>query len=103
MLVIHAEFPVKREKTKDAKEAAERLVVGSRRESGVLEYLVTSDVEDENTPLFVERYEDGIFRCPLRERSTSRSLEALYLICSWANPWSRSSVYRVRKNWSSSR
>jgi len=57
-LVIHAEFPVKREKTKDAKEAAERLVVGSRRESGVLEYLVTSDVEDENTPLFVERYED---------------------------------------------
>jgi quinol monooxygenase YgiN len=59
MIVLHAAFPIKPEKREEALELAETLVEKSNAEDGMLDYRATTDVVEENTIRFFERYEDG--------------------------------------------
>lgn len=58
MIVLHASFPIKPDKRTEALELAETLVEQSNREEGMVDYRATTDVTDENTIRFFERYED---------------------------------------------
>lgn len=58
MLVIHATFPVDPDRRDEALELVEELAEDSREEDGVVDYRVTTDVEDPNVFRFFERYED---------------------------------------------
>ena len=58
MLVIHATFPIDPDRRDDALELVEELAEDSRAEDGVVDYRVTTDVEDPNVFRFFERYED---------------------------------------------
>jgi quinol monooxygenase YgiN len=59
MIVLHAAFPIDPEKREEALELVETLVEESNREAGMIDYRATTDVLDENTVRFFERYEDA--------------------------------------------
>ncbi len=59
MIVLHASFPIEPDKHADALELAETLVEASNREDGMIDYRATTDVIDDNTIRFFERYEDA--------------------------------------------
>jgi len=58
MLVVHATIPVDPAHRDRAVELMRTLAVESRAEEGVIDYRVTTDIEDENVFRIVERYED---------------------------------------------
>ncbi|RKD89097.1 putative quinol monooxygenase [Halopiger aswanensis] len=58
MLVIHATFPIDPDRRDDALELVADLAERSREEDGVVDYRVTTDVEDPNVFRIFERYED---------------------------------------------
>ena len=58
MIVIHADIPVKQEKRSKAIEMSHEIAEQSRKEAGVIEYRVATDIEDETVIRFFERYED---------------------------------------------
>ena len=58
MLVIHATFPIDPDSRDEALELVQDLAADSREEDGVVDYRVTTDVEDPNVFRFFERYED---------------------------------------------
>jgi quinol monooxygenase YgiN len=59
MIVLHAAFPIDPEKRDEALELADTLVERSNEESGMIDYRATTDIRDENTIRFFERYEDA--------------------------------------------
>lgn len=59
MIVLHAAFPIKPDKLDVALELTDHLVVESNQEPGLIDYRATTDIQDENTIRFFERYEDG--------------------------------------------
>lgn len=58
MLVIHATFPIDPDSRDEALELAQTLAEHSREEDGVVDYRVTTDIEDPNVLRFFEQYED---------------------------------------------
>jgi len=58
MLVIHATFPIDPEHRGEAIDLARELAAASRDEDGILEYRVTTDIDDQNLLRFIEQYED---------------------------------------------
>lgn len=58
MIIIHSEVPVKPDSRTAAIELLEGIAERSRAESGVIDYRVTSDLEDPNTLRIIEQYED---------------------------------------------
>ncbi|MFC7176151.1 putative quinol monooxygenase [Halosegnis marinus] len=58
MIVQHATIPIDPESRDAAVEALTELGEASRAEEGVVEYRVTTDIDDENTVRIVEQYED---------------------------------------------
>jgi quinol monooxygenase YgiN len=58
MIVMHAELPVDPEHREEAIERVEELAVESRAEDGVIEYRVTTDIEDTDVIRVIEQYED---------------------------------------------
>lgn len=58
MIVIHSEVPVEPESRAEAVELLEEIAARSRAEPGVINYRVTSDLEDPNTLRIIERYEN---------------------------------------------
>jgi quinol monooxygenase YgiN len=58
MIVIHSDVPVKPDSRTAAIELLEDIADRSRAESGVVDYRVTSDLEDPNTLRIIEQYED---------------------------------------------
>ncbi|WP_135820891.1 putative quinol monooxygenase [Halostella litorea] len=59
MIVVHAAFPIDPDHWDEAMDLVETLVAESNEEPGTIDYRATTDVVDENTIRFVERYEDG--------------------------------------------
>ena len=59
MIVLHAAFPIDPDRREEAIDLAETLVEESNQETGTIEYRATTDVTDENTIRFFERYEDA--------------------------------------------
>jgi len=59
MLVVHAVFPIKEERRKEALELIDTLVDESNEEEGMIQYRATTDVQDPNTVRFFEQYEDA--------------------------------------------
>jgi quinol monooxygenase YgiN len=59
MIVLHAAFPIDPDGREEALDLAETLVEKSNQETGTIEYRATTDVADENTLRFFERYEDA--------------------------------------------
>lgn len=58
MIVIHAKFPIDPEHRDEAIEHLQSLAQHSRREDGVIDYRVTTDVEEPNLFRLFEQYED---------------------------------------------
>lgn len=58
MIVIHATFPIDSGHRDEAVDRARELAEQSRQEDGTVEYRVATDIEDESTLRFFERYED---------------------------------------------
>lgn len=58
MIVIHASFPMDPAHRDDALDLVEDLVDRSTDEDGTIDYRATTDIRDENTIRFFERYED---------------------------------------------
>ena len=58
MLVVHAAFPIAAEHHERATELIRELAEDSRKEEGIIEYRVATDVDDENLFRFFEQYED---------------------------------------------
>lgn len=58
MIVIHSEVPVEPDSRTAAIELLETIARRSREEPGVIDYRVTSDLEDPNTLRIIEQYED---------------------------------------------
>lgn len=58
MLVIHATFPIDPDSRDEALELVRDLAERSREEDGIIDYRVTTDVENPDTFRFFERYED---------------------------------------------
>ncbi|MEF8808721.1 putative quinol monooxygenase [Natronomonas sp.] len=58
MIVMHAELPVAPDSREEALERVEELAVESRAEDGVIDYRVTTDIEDTDTIRVIEQYED---------------------------------------------
>ncbi|SIS13576.1 putative quinol monooxygenase [Natronorubrum thiooxidans] len=58
MLVIHATFPIDPDSRDEALELVQDLAEHSRKEDGIVDYRVTTDVENSNVFRFFERYED---------------------------------------------
>ncbi|SEV88437.1 putative quinol monooxygenase [Natrinema salifodinae] len=58
MLIIHATFPIDPDSRDEALELVRDLAERSREEDGIIDYRVTTDVENPDTFRFFERYED---------------------------------------------
>ncbi len=58
MIVIHSEVPVKPDSRTEAVELLKEIATRSRAEPGVIDYRVTSDLEDSNMLRIIEHYED---------------------------------------------
>lgn len=58
MIVIHATLPIDPGHREDATEVFADLARGSRDEAGVVDYRVTSDLEEPNVIRIIEQYED---------------------------------------------
>lgn len=58
MLVIHATFPIDPDHRDEALELVQELAEESRKEDSIIDYRVTTDVEEPNRFRFFERYED---------------------------------------------
>lgn len=58
MIVVHASFTVQPDHHDAAVDAVMDVVAASREEDGVISYHATTDLEDEHTVRFLERYED---------------------------------------------
>lgn len=58
MIVVHSEVPVKPDSRTEAVALLEDIAARSRAEPGVIDYRVTSDLEDPNTLRIIEQYED---------------------------------------------
>jgi len=58
MIVIQANFPVGPDQHEQATELMQTLAAQSRSETGILEYRVTTDIEEPHTFRFFELYED---------------------------------------------
>jgi len=58
MIVLHAAFPIDPAERERALELISDLVEQSQAEDGIVEYHATTDLGDENTVRFFERYED---------------------------------------------
>ncbi|RDI69509.1 putative quinol monooxygenase [Halopelagius longus] len=58
MIVVHATFPIDPDNREQALELARKLAEHSRDEDGIVEYRVTTDIDDPNVLRFVERYEN---------------------------------------------
>lgn len=58
MIVAHSEVQVKPAFRETAMELLEEMAVRSRAEAGVIDYRVTADLEDPNTCMIIEQYED---------------------------------------------
>ena len=59
MILQYAVIPVDPDSRDEAIEAVTELARASREESGVVDYRVAADVEDENVLRIVEQYEDA--------------------------------------------
>ncbi|WP_255151260.1 putative quinol monooxygenase [Halorarius halobius] len=59
MIVLTAEIPVDPDSREQAIDAATDLAQASREEAGVIDYRVTTDLEDENVVRIIEQYEDA--------------------------------------------
>lgn len=58
MLVVHATFPIDPDSRDEALDLIDSLAERSRREDGVVDYRVATDIDDSNVFRFFERYED---------------------------------------------
>jgi quinol monooxygenase YgiN len=58
MIVIHAVFPIDPDSRDEALEQFETLAEQSRAEDGVVDYRVTTDIEQPNHVRIFEQYED---------------------------------------------
>lgn len=58
MIIIHSEVPVEPDSRAAAIGLLNDVAERSREEPGVIEYRVTSDLEDPNTLRIIEQYED---------------------------------------------
>ena len=58
MIVLHAAFPIDPTQREKALDLISDLVEHSRAEDGIVEYHATTDLAEENTVRFFERYED---------------------------------------------
>jgi quinol monooxygenase YgiN len=78
MLMTKAEIPIDPEKREQAVELVSDVAEKSREESGIHEYRVLVDVEDEHHMTFVELYEDEeAFDSHMQEEHTQRLVEGL--------------------------
>lgn len=58
MIVINVSFPIEPDRIDEAVDRGEMLVGASNRETGMIEYRATRDVQDDTKLRFLERYED---------------------------------------------
>jgi len=78
MLMTKAEIPINPEKREEAIELVTDVAEKARQESGIIEYRVAVDVEDENHITFVEQYEDEeALDTHMQQEHTQRLLEGL--------------------------
>ncbi|MEF8812959.1 MAG: putative quinol monooxygenase [Halovenus sp.] len=78
MLMTKAEIPVAPDKRDQAMELVSDVAEKSREESGIHEYRVLVDMEDENHITFVELYEDEeAFNSHMQTEHTQRLVERL--------------------------
>lgn len=74
LIVMHATLPIDADEREAALELVTDLAERSRAENGVVDYRVTTDVEDETVVRVDEQYEDaGHVAYPLRASSLSRT------------------------------
>lgn len=58
MIVIHSEVPIQPDSKEEASDILKEMAIKSRRESGVIDYRVTFDIEDTTVARIIEQYED---------------------------------------------
>jgi len=59
VIVVHSEVPVKPDRREEARELLEAMAVRSRAEDGVVDYRVTTDLEEPDMFRILELYEDA--------------------------------------------